>query len=115
MLVRRNVLPVQHPGRLPRRRGYVHLSWRQSAFSAQDLCQRSDLFVGTDSWSALPNLNDEREDVCDSAGKKYAKDREERSDEKEIISDAIGLLVSKIRMLKKYVSDSVSTLKRPVL
>ena len=58
--------------------------------------------------------HDEREEICDNAGNKYAKDREERSDQKEIISDAIGLLVTKIRLLKKYVSDSSSTLERPI-
>lgn len=59
--------------------------------------------------------HDEREAFCDEAGAKYARDREARSDQKEIISDAIGLLVSKIRLLKKYVSDRVTTLERPIL
>lgn len=48
------------------------------------------------------------------AGKNYAHEREERSEQKEIISDAIGLLMAKIRMLKKYVSDRVQTLERPM-
>jgi len=58
--------------------------------------------------------HDARETFCDEAGAKYAHDREARSDQRDIISDAIGLLTAKIRMLKKYVSDRVVTLERPI-
>ena len=37
---------------------------------------------------------------CDAAAKKYANDREARSEQLDVLSDAIGLLTSKIRMLK---------------
>jgi len=58
--------------------------------------------------------HDERETFCDEAGKKYAHDREARDDQKSIISDAIGLLTAKIRLLKRYVSDRVSSLEKPI-
>jgi len=58
--------------------------------------------------------HDERETFCDEAGKKYAHDREARSDQLDILSDAIGLLMAKIRILKQYVSDSVQTLEKPM-
>jgi len=58
--------------------------------------------------------HDERETFCDEAAKKYAHDREARGDQLDVISDAIGLLTAKIRLLKKYVSDSVSTLNKPI-
>jgi len=58
--------------------------------------------------------HDEIEAFCDAAGAKYARDREARGDQREIISDAIGLLTAKIRLLKKYVSDRVNTLERPI-
>merc|ERR1711915_809456 len=48
--------------------------------------------------------HDEREAFCDEAGRKYAKDRQDRDDQREVISDAIGLLTAKIRLLKQYVS-----------
>jgi len=59
--------------------------------------------------------HDEREAFCDEAGKKYAHDREARSDQLDVISDAIGLLTAKIRLLKKYVSDTVQTLEKPMI
>jgi len=59
--------------------------------------------------------HDERENFCDEAGKKYAHDREARDDQREIISDAIGLLTAKIRLLKRYVSDRIVNLDKPVL
>jgi hypothetical protein len=58
--------------------------------------------------------HDERETFCDEAAKKYSHDREARSDQLDVISDAIGLLTAKIRLLKKYVSDSTSSLKKPI-
>jgi len=61
----------------------------------------------------LIEQHDQRETTCDEAGNKYAKDREARDDQREIISDAIGLLVSKIRLLKRYVGERTKTLKKP--
>lgn len=58
--------------------------------------------------------HDERESFCDSAASAYAKRREARSDQLDVLSDAIGLLTSKIRLLKKFVSDRTMTLERPI-
>lgn len=57
--------------------------------------------------------HDTRETFCDEAGGKYAKEREARSNQEGIISDAIGLLTSKIRLLKRYVGERTQKLSKP--
>ena len=51
---------------------------------------------------------------CDASGSEYAKRREGRSEELDVLSDAIGMLTSKIRLLKKYVGERTMTLERPI-
>nr|AWX67865.1 trichocyst matrix protein T2-A [Philasterides dicentrarchi]QEE82883.1 trichocyst matrix protein T2-A [Philasterides dicentrarchi] len=54
----------------------------------------------------------EHEDLlqyCDDANVAYAKRRESRNDEREVVSDAIGLLQSKLRTFRQYVSERMGS------
>lgn len=52
---------------------------------------------------------------CDDEATSYATRRQARNDEMEVVSDAIALLTSKLRTLKKYVSKKVDGLEKPTL
>jgi len=46
----------------------------------------------------------DKEDFCDAEQKAYMKRREQRNDDEQVVSQAIGLLTSQIRTLKKYIN-----------
>lgn len=52
---------------------------------------------------------------CDDEAAAYSTRRQARNDEMEVVSDAIALLTSKLRTLKKYVSKKVDGLEKPTL
>jgi len=52
---------------------------------------------------------------CDDEATAYSTRRQARNDEMEVVSDAIALLTSKLRTLKKYVSKKVDGLEKPTL
>lgn len=52
---------------------------------------------------------------CDDEASAYSTRRQARNDEMEVVSDAIALLTSKLRTLKKYVSKKVDGLEKPTL
>jgi hypothetical protein len=52
---------------------------------------------------------------CDDEATAYSTRRQARNDEMEVVSDAIALLTSKLRTLKKYVTKKVDGLEKPAL
>jgi len=53
---------------------------------------------------------EQRKTYCDDEAAAYAKRRQSRNDEMEVVSDAIALLTQKLRMLKRYVSNKTSSI-----
>lgn len=71
-----------------------------------------------DQLERIEAKTEERENrkvFCDDEATAYSQRRQARTDELEVISDAIAMLLSKLRMLKKFTSKATSGLKKPTL
>lgn len=56
--------------------------------------------------------HDERLTYCDQENVNYAERRQQRDDEIEVVSDAVSLLQSHLRLFRQYVSDRLTTVHK---